>query len=342
MKAAIFLGAKRIEIQEIPKPKPAENQILLKIIGCGVCGTDAHIFSGQLKVAKPPVVLGHEFTGEIEAVGAGVKNFQPGQIVSVDPVLACGTCEFCHSGRPNLCPQPTVIGYVVNGGFAEYTVIPQTHVYPISPKIGLKGGILVETLACVLHGFDRLELIAGKNVLILGAGTVGCLWTQLIRHTPTNKIIQTEIIPFRQKMARELGADDVINPEKENLSQAIQEICPEGPDYIIDATGNARAVEQALPLIRKGGTFMIFGVCAESASIQVSPYLIYQKEMKIIASKMPPQTLDRSVKLLESGHINYEKIVNCIMPLKEIGKAFEMFEQAKDKVIKIAIDPHAI
>jgi len=228
---------------------------------------------------------------------------------------------------------------VVNGGFAEYSVVPPTHVYPVNPEIGLKGGILVETLARVLPGCDRLELVAGKNVLILGAGTVGCLWTQLIRHSPISKIIQTKLIPFRQKMAKELGADYVINPEKENFSQVINAICPEGPDYIIDATGNAAAVEQALPLVRKGGTFMIFGVCAETASIRISPYLIYQKEMKIIASKMPPQTLDRSVKLLESGLINYEKIVNRILPLKDAGKAFEMFENAKDEVIKIAIDP---
>jgi len=341
MKAAIFHGPQKIQISEIEIPTPAKDEVLIKIIGCGVCGTDAHIFSGQLNVATPPVVIGHEITGIIEAVGSAVNRFQAGQTVSVDPVIACGSCEFCHVGRPNLCENQTIIGYARNGGFAQFTVVPQTHLYPISPDVGLRGGILVETLACVLNGFDRLELKAGKTVMILGAGTVGCLWNQIIRRTPTIKLIQTEIVDFRAQIARELGADLVINPHQDNLQEAVSAICPEGVDYIIDATGDSQAVEEALSLIRKSGTFMIFGVCGESNRISVSPFQIYQKEMKIIASKMPPQTLDRAVKLIEAGIIDYNKLVTHIMPLKRIDKAFTMFEQSKNQVVKIAIDPWA-
>lgn len=339
MKAAIFNGAHQIEIQDIPVPQPAADQVLLKILACGVCGTDAHIFSGQLNVAKPPVVLGHEITGIIEETGKDVKRFQPGQHVSVDPVIACGTCEFCHIGRTNLCPNQTTIGYVWNGGFAQYMVAPQTHLYPISPKVGIKAGILVETLACVLNGFDRLAITAGKSVLILGAGTVGCLWNQMIQRTPSTKLLQTELVSYRRGIARELGADVVIDPAATDLAEAVYTECPEGVDYIIDATGDTRAIAQALPLIRKFGTFMIFGVCPADEEISISPYQIYQKEMKIIASKMPPQTLDRSVKLLESGIIDYEKIVSQVMPLNSIQKAFEMFESGRDQALKIAVDP---
>jgi 2-desacetyl-2-hydroxyethyl bacteriochlorophyllide A dehydrogenase len=341
MKAAIFNGAHQIEIQDIPVPQPAAGQVLIKIVGCGVCGTDAHIFSGQLNVARPPVVLGHEITGVIEEVGRDVKRFKVGQSVSVDPVIACGTCEFCHTGRTNLCANQTTIGYVWNGGFAQFMVAPQTHLYPIAPALGIKAGILVETLACVLNGFDRLALTAGKSVLILGAGTVGCLWNQLLRRTPSTRLLQTERVPYRRKVAQELGADVVIDPAAENLADAVYAHCPEGVDYIIDATGNTQAIAQALPLIRKSGTFMIFGVCPANEEIPISPYWIYQKEMKIIASKMPPQTLDRSVKLLEAGIIDFEKIVSRVLPLKKIQEAFELFESGRDRVLKIAIDPWA-
>lgn len=339
MKAAIFKGPHQIGIQDLPIPQPAADQVLLKILGCGVCGTDAHIYSGQLNVARPPVVLGHEITGIIEEVGHDVRFFKPGQTVSVDPVIACGTCEFCHTGRTNLCANQTTIGYAWNGGFAQYMVAPQTHLYPISASLGIKAGILVETLACVLNGFDRLALTAGKSVLILGAGTVGCLWNQIIRRTPSTKLLQTERVSYRRAVASKLGADGVIDPANENLADVVYSHCPDGVDYIIDATGNPQAIAEALPLIRKSGTFMIFGVCPANEHISISPYWIYQKEMKIIASKMPPQTLDRSVKLLEAGVIDFEKIVSRVMPLDQIQPAFELFESGRDQALKIAIDP---
>ncbi|MBN1352649.1 zinc-dependent alcohol dehydrogenase family protein [candidate division KSB1 bacterium] len=339
MKAAVFLNYNKIEIRDIPKPEPGDNEVVLKVGACGVCGTDYHIYTGQLKAAKPPVVLGHELTGTIISMGKHVKRFREGQTVSVDPLIACNTCEFCHTGRPNLCVNPTTIGYVVNGGFEQYAAIPQTHIYPISEKAGIKAGILVETLACVLHGFDRLGLKAGHSVMILGAGTVGCLWNQLVKHTPSTLLIQTELVEFRRTIAKKLGADVVIDPLHEKLIERVLSLCPEGVDYIIDATGDPKAVEQAIPLVRKGGTFMIFGVCPEDAMIRVSPFMLYQKEMNLIASKMPPQTLDRSVKLLEAGLIDYDTIVNSVMPLESIEEAFRMFEHSRDKVIKMAIDP---
>lgn len=339
MKAAVFLDYNKIEIQDLIKPEPKDDEVLLEVKGCGVCGTDLHIYSGQLKAAKPPVVIGHEIVGTIVDLGKNVKRFKVGQTVSVDPVIACGMCEFCHTGRPNLCGNRTTIGYVLNGGFEQYTVIPQTHIYPISAELGMKAGILVETLACVLHGFDRLNISAGKSVMILGAGTVGCLWNQLVKHTPSTMLFQTELVKFRREIARKLGADMVIDPASEDLPALVYSKCPEGIDYIIDATGDPKAIEQALPLVRNGGTFMIFGVCPENAMLQISPFLIYEKEMKIIASKMPPLTLDRSVKILEAGLIDYNTIVNTVVALDRIEEAFGMFEKRRDKVIKIAVDP---
>ncbi|MCK5738870.1 alcohol dehydrogenase catalytic domain-containing protein, partial [bacterium] len=256
MKAAVFLGNRKIEIREKTIPEPAVDQVLIKITGCGVCGTDAHIFSGQLDVAKPPVVIGHEITGIIEASGNQVSGFRTGQTVSVDPVISCGKCSYCHTGHPNLCLDRISIGYSWDGGFQQYMVAPATHIYPISAEVGMKGGILVETLACVINGYNRLQPQAGKSALILGAGTVGCLWNQLLRQSPITRLLQTELIPFRQQMAMELGADYVIDPQKTDLAEAVFSKFPEGVDYVIDATGEADAIAEALPLVKRGGTFM--------------------------------------------------------------------------------------
>ena len=284
MKAAVFLGNGKVDIREIPKPKPQRGELLIKVGLCGICGTDAHIFSGDLQIARPPVVLGHEVSGDIITMGRDVVGFEVGQRISIDPVVTCGQCEYCHTGRTNLCRKQSVIGYVRNGGFAQYMVVPASHVYSLNEETDYKTGILVETFACVIHGFERLDFKAGHSAMVLGAGTVGLLWNQILLKSPITNLLQTELVPYRRKKARKLGADHIFIGEEPDLKEKIIAICPEGVDYIIDATGDPGAVEQAIPWIRKGGTFLIFGVCPEDAKIQLSPYAIYEREIWIKSS----------------------------------------------------------
>ncbi len=341
MKAAVFLGDEKIEIQDIPEPKPRKDEVLVKVGLCGICGTDVHIFNVELRVAKPPVVLGHEISGEIVALGEAVVGLEIGQRVAINPVIGCGQCEQCHSGRSNLCGNQTVIGYIRNGGFAQYLTVPATQLCPLRPVTDHKAGILVETLACVLNGYDRLQIKAGQSALVLGAGTVGLLWNQMLLSSPITKLLQTELVNYRRQKAQKLGAHFVLDGNSADLAEEISKVCPGGVDNIIDATGNAIAVEQAIPWVRKGGTFMIFGVCAEDAKISLSPFEIYRREMKIIAAKMPPGTLDRSARLLESGRINVDEIVTTVLPLEQIIEGFETFSNRRGQAVKIAIDPWA-
>jgi 2-desacetyl-2-hydroxyethyl bacteriochlorophyllide A dehydrogenase len=339
MRAAVFTGTQRVETRDIPTPTPGRGEVAIEVLGCGVCGTDSHIFLGELRAAKPPVVLGHEIVGTVVEMGPEVEGFSVGRTVAVDPVVACGKCEFCHAGRSNLCSNTSVIGYVRNGGFSERTVVPATHLHPIDPAVGIKGGILTETLACVINGYDRLNPQAGCSALILGAGTVGLLWNQMLLRTPVTALLQSEPVAMRRDRARELGAQVVIDPVSDSLREAVLDRFPDGVDIIVDASGEAPAVEEAMPLVRKGGTFLIFGVCAENAEIRISPFQIYEKEMKIIASKMPPRTLDRSARLLEAGVIDYERIVTDVMPIEKTAEAFERFCSGRDQSIKMAISP---
>jgi L-iditol 2-dehydrogenase len=316
-----------------------KGEVLVKVDLCGICGTDAHLFRGELSEAEPPVVLGHEISGEIVELGTDTGSFQVGQKVSVDPVVTCGQCEYCHSGRTNLCENQQVIGYARNGGFAQFMTAPVTHLYALENTISPRTGILVETLACVLNGYDRLHFRAGYSALILGAGTVGLLWNQMLRNSPVTRLMQTELIPFRMNKAEKLGAELVFDGQDPDLTEKIMTECPAGVDFIVDATGDPKAVEQAIPWVSKQGTFMIFGVCPESSSIQISPFEIYEREMKIIASKMPPGTLDRSARVLSAGTIAVDEIVTTVLPLDQISEGFKMFFDGKDQGVKIAIDP---
>lgn len=342
MKAAVFVSPGRIELRELSQPQPGRGEVSVRVAACGVCGTDVHIYRGKLREAvRPPVVLGHEIAGTVEAVGEGVDNVRVGQSVCVDPVISCGRCEYCHTGRSNLCGSLTTIGYVRNGGYAEVTVAPAGNLYVLKPQVPATGGILVETLACVLNGYEKLNPQPGRTAMILGAGSVGLLWGQLLRASPITLLIQTEPVSFRRQRAQQLGADVVIDPQTEDVAGRVRAIAPEGIDYVIDASGDPQAVEQGIGLVKKGGTFVVFGVCPSDATVRVSPYELYQKEMRIIGSKMPPWSLERAARMIEAGLIDHARLVGEPMPLQRLPEALEMFETARDRQIKMAIAPGA-
>jgi len=342
MQAAVFVEDQRIEVQDLSKPAPAPDEVRVKVTACGVCGTDVHIYHGQLKhEVEPPVVLGHEIAGVIDAVGSDVTHFQKGQNVCVDPVVACGCCRYCRVARPNLCPNLATMGYVRNGGFAHFTVAPAANIYPLAPDTPASAGILVETLACVLNGYEKLNMQPGRTAMILGAGTVGLLWTQLLRRSPVSLLIVSEPVAFRRNRAAQLGSDLVIDPASEDLPQRVLSAAPEGIDYIIDASGDPGAVAQGLDLVAKTGTFVVFGICPPDATVTISPHQIYQKEMRIVGSKMPPYSLQRASQMIQGGMIDHQSIVTDLMPLSKLAEALDLFESARDRHVKITIDPWA-
>jgi len=342
MRAGFFLGQSAIELRETPIPTPGNGEVLLRVEACGVCGTDFHIYQEHLTDGvAPPVVLGHEIAARVETVGEGAEGLAPGQFCTVDPVIGCGHCDMCRSARPNLCSSPTIIGYKLNGGFAQYLTAPAEKVIPLDEAAGPTGGVLCETLACVINGLDKLNLRAGATAMVLGAGTVGLLWAQMLRHSPCSRIIQTETVEFRRRRARQLGVDLVIDPGGENLPERIRAELPDGVDFIIDATGVPAAIDQAIGLLARGGTFMIFGICPAGSSVRLDPFELYNKEARILASKMPPATLPRAARLIESGMIACDRIVTAILPLGKLEESVAGFETHRDSQIKVAINPWA-
>jgi L-iditol 2-dehydrogenase len=340
MRAGFYVGKRAMELREVPVPRPGEGEVLLRVEACGVCGTDHHIYEGELTDGvEPPVVLGHEIAARVEAVGPGVTTLREGQFCAVDPVIGCGCCPMCRAARPNLCARPTVIGYKLNGGFAQYLLVPAQKVVPMDESVGPPGGVLCETLACVINGYDRLGFTAASSAMVLGAGTVGLLWAQMLRSSPCFKLLQTEIAAFRRRKARALGADVVIDPGAGELAEQVRAELPDGVDFIVDATGEPQAVQQAIPLLARGGTFLVFGVCPMGSSLRLDPFELYNKEARIIASKMPPGTLDRSARLIESGRIPSREIVTATFGLDDLAEKVAGFNDYRDSQVKVAIDP---
>jgi len=340
MQAAVFLGPERMELRDVPVRRPAPGQVLLRVEACGVCGTDHHIFAGELTAGvRAPVILGHEIAARVEALGEGVGAFERGRLAAVDPVIGCRTCPECRAGRSNLCANPTVVGYALDGGYARYVVVPAEKVVPLAESAGAAGGVLCETLACVINGYDRLGFTAGASALILGAGTVGLLWLQLLARSPASVVLQSEPVAYRRNKAADLGADVVIDPGAGDLAEAVRAELPRGVDVIVDASGDPHAVEQAVGLLAPGGTLMVFGVCPEGSAVRVDPFALYDRQAKIVASKMPPGTLDRAAALIEAGRIPCDAIVTSTVSLGEAAAAVAAFNDHRDSQVKVAVDP---
>ncbi len=338
MKAAIFKKKNTIHIEELPLPDTSAGMVRVKVLGCGVCGTDLHIYKGENPLARPPVVLGHEIFAELDEVGAGVKGLKKGSKVALDPLWPCGRCAFCRRGAINHCEDLTVTGYHVDGGYCQHILTRPEQVVPVPEEFSLKQGILVEPVACVLHGHDRLAAEAAGTALVIGAGPIGLIWGQMLLASGVKRLFMTDLVSGRRKSAEAIGAE-VIKTDGKDLEKMAGKASAGGFDVVVDASGDPSAVTTAVKLTASLGTMVIFGVCPENSRSHIDPYEVYNKEMKIIASKMPPRTLGRAVGVLESGVVDAEKVVSHVLPLSGLMEALRMFEEERDKVLKMAIDP---
>ena len=177
MKASFFLGNKTFEVREQGLPRAGKGEVVVQNAFCGVCGTDVHIYHGEPGSADvtPPVVLGHEYSGVVTEVGEGVSSLRPGDHVTIDPNIYCGKCEYCRAGKKQLCESMEAIGVTRNGGFAQYSLVPESQAFLLSPELPLEFGAMAEPVACCLHGVDRAEIKEGDTVCIVGGGAIGLI-----------------------------------------------------------------------------------------------------------------------------------------------------------------------
>lgn len=322
MKAAVFYGEKDLRIEEIEIPKPGCGEVLLKVHACGVCGTDVHIYEGDEGAAKSPAgtVLGHEFSGEIVEVGKGVTRLKAGDRVCVDPNKLCGKCEYCLSGIGHFCENMVGIGTTVNGGFAEYCVIPQEQAYVISDNLTFEEAAMAEPVACCLHGIDLCEIHPGDTVAVFGMGMIGLLMMQLARISGAAKIIAIEPVEVKRNQALQLGADLVIDPINEDIKEVLAANNIGRVNTVIECVGRIDSMKQAMEIAGKKSVVMLFGLTRPQEELPVKPFDLFRKEITLKASFINPYTQQRAVALIESGKIDVKSMISNRLPLGELEK----------------------
>lgn len=312
MRAIRLEGVGQLAVREVEKPSAGDGEILVRVEACGICGTDRHLFLGEFPSA-PPVTLGHEFAGTVEAVGPGVSGFSPGMKVTGDPNVSCGRCPECHRGRVHLCRNLQAIGIHRDGGFADYVVIPEGQAHRLPDGLDPVHGAFAEPLACCIHGMDIASVRPGETVVVLGGGLMGLLVVQLARLAGASRIVLVTRSADKRALAESLGATDTVDPTigvVEDLVAGENGVLSGGADLVVEAAGVRETVEQAPRLAARGGRVLLLGVLPQGEKVEIEPFDLLFREVQFLTSFVNPFTHARAAAMIASGAIAVEPLVS--------------------------------
>ncbi|SDG79109.1 zinc-dependent alcohol dehydrogenase family protein [Marvinbryantia formatexigens] len=344
MKGTFFTGAdqpQKFEVRDMSFAPLQPHEVLVKNMSAGICGTDVHIYHGEKGSAevKPPVVLGHEYAGIVVETGAAVTEVQAGDHVTVDPNIYCGKCRPCKMGKKQNCEHLFALGVNVNGGFAEYSVVPDTQCFLLKKEIPFDVGAMAEPLACAIHGVDLCDIQQGQSVLVIGGGPIGLLVVQLARLKGASPVILSEPMEMRRHIGLSVGADAVIDPLHENVAETVRSLTGEdGADVVIECVGRPFAAEQAVEAAGPGAMIMLFSVPAVDATIPLPLFEMYRKELTVRGSRINPDTHQRAVNLINAQRLEIEKLITHTYDLYHLEDAIHM--QMSSESIKVVVHPH--
>ncbi|MDO4518993.1 MAG: zinc-dependent alcohol dehydrogenase family protein [Eubacteriales bacterium] len=338
MKAFFIEEPNKSDIREIEIPVLGDTEVLIKVMAVGVCGTDVHLFLGDYDNPYP-TIPGHEYSGIVEAVGAKVKNFKPGQKVACDPNIYCEACDNCKQNKQNYCLDYRGLGNHVPGAFAEYMKIEERCVYDIG-NLSFTEASFIEPLACVIHGHDRARPNFCDKVLILGAGPIGLMHLQVCKNDGAMFVAVADIKENQLALAQKLGADYVIYNDAE-AGTKFRQIAPNGFDLVIDCTGVPKVIENIIPFVANEGTLQFFGVCPANMKINVSPFEIYQRELKFVGSNSLKKTFYSSMKQIQSGKVKVLDFIGYKIELDEFPEQLKAISERKTN-LKTIVYPNGI
>ncbi len=335
IKAAFFYGKEDIQIHEVNIPKIKEDEILIKVRVCGICGSDVRsYYKGVEGRYKIPLILGHEVSGQVFKIGGKIDGFAIGDRVVVAPIYGCGKCSFCLSGQENLCKDVMVFGCNLDGAFAEYMKIPAQAIQrgalvKIPDELSDEEAALIEPFSCCLHGILRANVEPGDTVVVIGAGPIGLAHLTLLKILGSGKVIVSDIVNKRLERAKKFGADATVNSKEGNLPLKVKELTKDkGADSVIVAAPSKEAVEAGLKIVRRGGSVVIFGGCPANSLIQIDPNLIHYSEITVTGSI--DSTIDdfrRTVQLI--SRLNLKPFITHRFPSEEVHQAIQVMKDKK-------------
>jgi D-arabinitol dehydrogenase (NADP+) len=325
MKAVVYDAPRRFTVTEVPTPDPGPQEVRVRVVQTGVCGTDLHLHEGRFMAAYP-MVPGHETVGVVDALGGSVEQLRVGEQVVVNPNASCGHCAYCREGRSLLCDALTGVGSNLPGGFAEHVVAPAAQVFS-AEGLDVDTAVFAEPTSCAAHGIDVIAPRHGSTALVLGAGPTGLLLAQLLRAAGASHVTVAAPTIFKLELATALGADRTYQMDRGDLAgdvRALRDLSGrKGYDVVVDATGAARIAEVLVPLTRNGGTAVFYGVTDEEDVVTISPYDVFRRELTIKGSFAEISSFPAALAALRAGRARTDGMITHRFPLDRYGEALE-------------------
>lgn len=335
MRAAVFRGLGDIEVADVPTPDPGPGEALVQVHYCGICGSDLEAY--ETGMYQPGLIIGHEFAGEIVALGESVRDWAAGDRVTADNVLPCGQCWFCQRGRASLCQEMLSPGITLDGGMAEYVRLPVQLLHRLPQGVTTRQGALVEPLSIAVHGVRSSALRLGDRALVLGAGPIGLLTMQCALWAGARQVTVVELNPARRALASELGAAVVLNPQTDNLAVEVG-VHTEGlgADVVFVCTAAAAAYQDALTLVRRGGQVFVLGLCVEPVPTDFMSLVL--GELDIRGGYLGHGAFPAALDLIAQGRVKVEPLITHEIGLHQLlERGFRELLTQHTEAIKVLV-----
>jgi len=343
MKALVLTEYCKLELQDVPKPVPGPQEVLIQVKACGVCGSDVHGYDGSTGRRIPPLVMGHEAAGVIAELGSGVTNFQIGQRVTFDSTVSCGNCHFCQRGQINLCDARQVLGvscgdYRRAGAFAEYVTVPARILYPLPDALSFEKAAMIEAISVAVHAVELTPVSLNDTAVVVGVGMIGLLTLQAAKLAGCRRIIAVDVDEGRLRTAQGLGATEIINAKTSNVPSVVRSLTGgRGADVAFECVGATATVESAIESTRKGGTVTLVGNI--SPRIDLPLQSVVTRQIRLQGSCASSGEIPACIDLLAAGLIKVEPMLSAFAPIDEGAQWFERLHNHEAGLMKVVLHP---
>ena len=338
MKGLVFVENNVLEWKDVPDVAPKAGEVKLKIMAAGICGSDIHGYKGISGRRQPPMVMGHEFSAVIAELGEGVEGWQVGDRVTANPVNYCGECEFCKAGLEQFCPNKRQYGCAhEDGAFEEFLCVDQKCLFKLADSVSFAEGAAIEPLAVAVKAAGRAGDLQGKNVFIVGAGTIGLMVLTVVKALGCGKVVMSDTSDFRLGLAQKVGADVIVNPKNEDVNQVVLDnTAGVGADVSFECVGVPATLNQALSVIRLKGKAIIMGQGVQMAEVNAMNMCV--REPDILGSFMYNyQEFARAVDMMNSGMVDVKPIISVEAPMSEGAYYFDKLANDPGELIKVIL-----
>lgn len=343
MKALVLKEYHQLSYEDVPEPHYGPDDLLVQVKACAICGSDVHGLDGSTGRRQPPIIMGHEASGVVAAVGERVQGFAPGDRITFDSTIYCGRCHFCRQGRINLCDNRRVLGvscddYRQNGALAELVAVPSHIAYHLPEGVSFEQAALVEPVSIAVHAVSLAPLNLGDTAVVVGVGTIGLLIIQILRTAGCGQIIALDIDHGKFDLARRFGAAVCWDPREEDLLHRIRSLTKgRGADLAFDAVGLSFTVGQAAGLLRKGGALVLVGNLSPQADLPLQS--VVTREIALYGSCASSGEYPICLELIQQGKVDVNSLISATAPLRDGAEWFQRLYNKEPGLLKVVLKP---